>query len=108
MPDTWITDITCFLDESGRVAALPGPGRRLAEHFGAIIVSLANTVPETVTCTPVPCRRRPGRRPCPGRIQGVVNSELNIRWQCPACGDNGLISRWQGTLWDSRRVGRLQ
>ena len=66
---TWISDITHYLEASGRVSAIPGPARGLADHFGAITVSLANTMPETVSSTPVPCRRHPGREPCPGRIQ---------------------------------------
>lgn len=24
----------------------------------------------------------------------------SIYWQCPVCHDNGLITGWQGTLWD--------
>jgi hypothetical protein len=108
MPDTWIIDITHYLDASGRLAAMPGPARRIADYFGSIVAALADTIPETVTFTSVQCRRRPGRRRCLGQIQGVVNSESAIRWQCPVCADNGLISHWQGTIWDTRRSGPLQ
>lgn len=108
MGDTWICDLTHFLDERGGMAPQSGPARRLAEHLGAIVASITQLPSHKVALTPVRCRRRPGRRPCPGRIEAVVTEEWSIEWQCPACGDNGSISGWQGTLWDSRRVGLLQ
>jgi len=108
MPDTWITDMTHYLDERGRIASMPGAARRIADYFGSIVVSMATATPETVVATSVACRRRPGHRPCSGNLHAVLSCELNIRWQCAACGDNGLISRWQGTPWDCRRVGFVQ
>lgn len=108
MGDTWICHLTDFLDERGGIAPESGPARRLAEHFAAIVAAASALPSQTVALTSVPCRRRPGRRPCPGRIQAVVTEESSIQWQCPACGDNGLISCWQDTLWDSRVVGPLQ
>lgn len=108
MGDTWICHLTDFLDERGGIGPPSGPARRLAEHFGAIVAAASRLPRRTVATTSVACRRRPGRRPCPGRIQAVVTEESPIRWQCPACGDNGLISSWEGTLWDSRRCGPLQ
>jgi len=106
--DTWICHLTDFLDERGGIAPESGPARRLAEHFAAIVAAASALPSQTVALTSVPCRRRPGRRPCPGRIQAVVTEESSIQWQCPACGDNGLISCWQDTLWDSRVVGPLK
>ena len=105
---TYVTDITCFLGEDGRLGVLPGPARRLADYFGAIVVSLATSRPETPISTDLQCRRRPGRRPCGGRIQGLVNLDHVIEWRCPKCDDNGFISGWQGTLWDPRPSGPLQ
>ena len=105
MADTWITDITHFLDDTGGVAAKAGPARRIAEHFGAIIAAVSAQPLEARTSTRVRCRRRPGRRPCSGEIRAVFDCETNIVWECPACGDNGLIQNWQGTFWDSRHSG---
>lgn len=108
VPNTWITDMTNYLDDTGGIAAMPGRVRRLADHFGTIVAAASALTPGKVVRTHVSCRRRPGRRPCAGRIQAIRNAEDRIRWQCPSCGDNGLISGWRGTPWDMRRVGRLQ
>lgn len=100
MADTWVTDMTHFLDPGGRVPELllsRGP----VKHFGAIVAAVTSEpvgVPDDLA---VKCRRRPRRKPCPGRI--CVSFEAgtsNIAWECPACGDRGLIHHWQGTPWD--------
>jgi hypothetical protein len=107
MPNAWIADMTHYLDDSGCIVEMPTRVRRLADHFGAIVAAMSTQTPEKVVRTQVRCRRRPGRRACVGLIQAVINSEEHIRWQCPSCGDNGLISGWQRTPWDMRRVGLL-
>lgn len=54
----------------------------------------------------LPCRRRPGRRACPGRMV-ITRAEPDapIRWRCDACGDQGTISNWGGSCYDLRRRG---
>ena len=50
------------------------------------------------------CRRRPKKVPCTGVIESELHPEGNeLRWWCPVCGDNGLISNWEGTRWDPAR-----
>jgi hypothetical protein len=44
MPNTWIIDMTHYFDEHGAIVTAPGPARRLAEHFAAIVAA--------VTCDP--------------------------------------------------------
>ena len=96
MGDTWITDLRHYLGADGQVASeLPGPARR---HFGAIIASVTSQRSKPR----VRCRRRPGRRACPGEIDALLERGEVIRWECPECGDNGFIRGWQGTPWDCR------
>jgi len=95
-------DITHFLDASGAIPdELPGPARNLANHFGAIIAAMTRLpwgIPDEAG---VKCRRRPNRRPCNGEIVGFLHpNTLEIEWECPLCGDNGVISGWKGSLWD--------
>ena len=35
MGDTWITDMTHYLDDLGRIPDLPAPAMRLALYFGS-------------------------------------------------------------------------
>jgi RNA polymerase subunit RPABC4/transcription elongation factor Spt4 len=101
MADTWITDITHFLDKEGEIISEPAQARKLAEYFAAIIVMASFLDPDYPTEYRVLCRRRPNRKPCQEEIAGFVEPETdNIVWVCPACGDGGLISNWRGTIWD--------
>jgi hypothetical protein len=102
MPNTWIIDITHYLDKRGAIVSSPAPARRLAEHFAAIIAAVTQDPHQSATVSPVRCRRRPGRRPCPGHIRAAItlDARMDITWECTSCGDNGLISNWHGTMWD--------
>ncbi len=51
--------------------------------------------------TNVPCRRSHGRTLCLGEIEAwLLEDTQEIAWRCPVCGDNGIISHWEGTHWD--------
>jgi hypothetical protein len=100
MANTWVTDLTHFLDESGGLhRALTGPGRRLAEHMLSIVAAATSTRGDELQ---VRCRRRPKRRACPGSLEYRLWADERITWACPKCGDNGVISNWQSTAWDRR------
>ena len=101
MPNTWVTDITHFLSDSGSIAPESGPARKLAEHIAAIVAESTAALGDIEGYEKVSCRRRPGRRPCQGLIDSWIDPETgSIYWECPNCGDNGFISNWEGTLWD--------
>lgn len=101
MADTWITDITDYLDDNGEIIAEPAQARTLAEYFVAIILMASFPEPEYPPEYKVPCRRRPGRKPCLEEIAAWVEPESeDIYWICPKCQDRGRISNWRGTIWD--------
>ena len=105
--NTWVTDLSHFIGETGSLhRLLNGPGRRLAQHMTAIVAA-ATTEQEVDTPIQVRCRRRPMRRPCPGTIEYRVWADERITWQCPRCGDRGVISNWQSTAWDLRAVRQV-
>lgn len=100
MANTWITDMTHFLDAEGNVPDQLR-SRRLIHHLGSIVATVTSESAETSRELNIKCRRKPDRKPCPGTIQtGFEPGTSNIIWNCPVCGDRGLIQRWQRTPWD--------
>lgn len=106
MADTWITDMRHYLDGDGllAVADLPGPALNLALFQGSIVAWITSAAGRNNPRTNVYCRRSPCRQRCPGEIHAVLEEGPDrILWECPICGDKGLITGWEGTEWDRRR-----
>lgn len=103
----WVTDLRHFLDDNG--ALIKGRPRSLAAYFAEIVQAATPRIVGAWSLSEVRCRRRPGHKPCTGRI-GVrlTDMPLAVEWECPECGDAGIISGWEGTRWDLRPRGRLQ
>jgi hypothetical protein len=96
-----VSDLSHFLDLP---ADAPGPARALAGQLGDIVRAASAGNTGTAWETALPCRRRPGNRRCRGRMIVVrAEAEAPIRWQCTACGDQGIISNWQDSAFDLRR-----
>ncbi len=102
MPDTWMTNLTHFIDEHGNLAE--DRVGHLARHLARIVESATARRPRAPFHSAIQCRRRPGHVSCPGRIL-IHRTEipLGVNWECPWCGDNGHISGWENTHWDLRR-----
>jgi hypothetical protein len=109
MSGTWITDLTHFLDRDGELSIYV-MSRRIASQLTSIVAAVTESPSATLQETPIPCRRRPQRKACPGRIHaGFECGTPNILWSCPVCYDHGLIHHWQGTRWDKGgRAGLTQ
>jgi hypothetical protein len=104
---TWVTDLSHFIDaRTGRLPVnVPGPARRLMDYLTRIVAAAtAGEDGHVHAIDQIKCRRRPGRRACPGMIEYHMRADERITWQCPHCGDNGIISNWQSTVWDRRSV----
>lgn len=99
-----VTDLQHFLDLP---LDAPGPARRLAEQLGNLVRAASAGDAGSAWETVLPCRRRPGNRPCPGRmvVQRDPDPVVPIRWQCSACEDQGVISNWAGSPFDLRPRG---
>ena len=96
-----IANIRHYLDDDGSLPDLPEPVLNLAFHLGAIVGWVSRFPSKELQPTNVPCRRRPSRRRCLGEIQACTDPKTGaIEWGCPFCGDSGMISGWEGTLWD--------
>lgn len=101
--DALIVDLRSYLTDDGECADMPD-----AEFAGA---SFRFAIVEWVTMaglsaasrlTNVTCRQQVDGRRCRGPILATVDHDLDITWQCGTCGDRGVITHWQGTLWDRR------
>jgi hypothetical protein len=103
---TWVTDLSHFIDTT--TGDLPrdirGPARRLAEQMVAIVAAATASSNRGEARPSIRCRRRPGRRACHGVISYRLWPDERITWECGACGDNGVISNWQASMWDRRET----
>jgi hypothetical protein len=101
---TWVVDLRHYLDdETGDLADMPGPALNCALYFSSIVAWVSDHMPGGEPHTNVPCWRRPGRKRCLGDIIAELQpGSSDILWQCPLCGENGVIRGWEGTLWDRR------
>ena len=103
-----VTDLRHFLDERGSIAVPSGPGRAIAEQLAAI-VAYATSEPVEAVQEGVACRRRVSRRVCGGIIGAYADPDsAQVVWRCPKCGESGVISGWENTLWDCRASGTPQ
>jgi hypothetical protein len=102
-PTGWVVDMRHYLDEeTGDLPdAIPERALSLAIFFGAIVAWVTDHLPDDDEHTNEPCRRSPGRRRCRGEISALLDRTSGyIEWQCPLCGDHGLIHGWEDTLWN--------
>ena len=99
-----VTDLRHFLDITDDA---PGPARRLAEQLGHVVRAGTAGPAGTTWVSAIACTRRPQRRVCPGTIT-VTRTDLPaaIEWACTSCGDDGVISGWEHSLFDLRAASR--
>jgi hypothetical protein len=96
-----VADMQHFLDLPGEVT---GPTRSLADQLTDVVRAATAADAGSAWMSALTCRRRPGRRACPGRI--IVRRPQTpgqIQWQCSGCGDEGLISNWADSPYDLRQ-----
>ncbi len=105
MARTWITDMRHYLDENDDLPpGMPAAAAHLALFQGAIVAWVTSRSASAGESTNVPCHRRAGKPLCTAEVQAWLRPEdAAIAWECPACGDQGVIHGWPGTRWDRRR-----
>jgi len=96
----FITNITHLLDDQGDIPNdMPQKARELASFLTFIIEAATDFESEDGFETGVRCNQKG----CQGMIQSWLLLEENheIYWHCPECGNEGIISEWEGSKWDS-------
>lgn len=95
-----VTDLR-HLEPEDPTAELPPRVRRLRTFLGEIARAASVRTSGSWDATALRCRRRPGRKPCDGRIEAFRRDiPPEVEWRCPICEDAGLISGWRETYWD--------
>lgn len=103
MSQTYITDLTHYLDDTGEVPqGIPTEARQLASFLGLIVDAVTSRFPETESGIETGIRCRGSG--CQAMIIAALDRyEDPVHWHCIECGDNGTISNWQTTKWDNVR-----
>lgn len=75
----------------------------MAEHLTLVVRAATACDGGQAWVSSLPCRRRPGRRPCSGHF-ALYRADVppSIEWRCTACRDEGVISGWKGSPFDLR------
>ena len=95
----WVIDIRHWLNESQTGPAVPQLKKKV-DKLKEIIV-FASSVESFVPVESFPkCDKRPGRKPCNGRLNIKMVSDDEIYWICPACGDEGVVRGWKDLFWN--------
>jgi hypothetical protein len=107
-PATYVTDLTHFDGVLDPPSTAPTPAKRLAA-FLTEVVRIATRERLGAICTDVRCFKKPGRRPCPGKIVTTrTRSEAAIGWEYPACGTNGVLHHWRGSVADLTKYAPIE
>lgn len=76
----------------------PGPAVRLARYLRRITRAATAEGGAGPFVTALPCRRRPGRKPCPGHlVVSLQEIPPRVHWECPDCGEAGVIDGWKSS-----------
>ena len=96
----WVINIQHWLDETMNGPAVPQLNlkvKKLSE-----IITYATSVATGIPTGSIPqCWRRPKRKPCKSELDiELYQASGQIHWRCRICGDEGVISGWEGLIWD--------
>ncbi len=104
----WVIDINHWLDETKSCHAVPQ--LRLKVKKLTEIITYATSIASRMPVDSIPkCWRRPKRKPCKGELEIELDKiSGHIHWYCEVCEDEGVISGWEGLIWDmSDKPGKM-
>lgn len=102
---TWVTDVRelARAHEANETAAAPPPGEIVRE----LVEAATSRRIEDCWCSAVRCIARVRSKVCGARIHVRRSERGRIDWSCVACGEAGVITGFEGTVFDlSRYVPR--
>lgn len=96
----WVINIQHWLDETKSGPAVPQLKAKI-KKLTEIITYATSECAGLPTPSVPKCWRRPGRKPCDGILDIFFHPETDdIYWHGETCRDSGLVSGWQGLIWD--------
>lgn len=102
-----ITNIKHFMDGDKKAADLPPEAQELLNFLTAIIEAATIGYDQPITLSTAGCRKSINDKTCFGDIEVWVDFDSHhIGWECVECGDEGVITDWEGTPWDKRNYTR--
>lgn len=98
-----LTNLRHFLDENGELPDLTPEAGELLSFLASVVEAATLAYDLPVTLAGELCRARIKGKLCKGEIETWVYADNNqIGWECLECGNEGIISGWEGTAWDRR------
>jgi hypothetical protein len=96
----WVINIQHWLNETKSGPAVPQ--LRLKVKKLSEIITYASSIAAGIFMESTPkCWRRPKRKPCRGELDiDFDQTSGHIHWRCEVCGDEGVVSGWEGLIWD--------
>lgn len=109
MANAWVTHLPHFLDEASKIPEnLPEPARQVANAMCFFVVYATNFDGEPGEEFPS-CFVIVDDSICSGKVFPCLTIDFeNIAWKCDTCGSHGIITGWNGTLWDLSDRDELQ
>lgn len=103
---TWIVNLrNCLPDNS--LFPLPSRIGRSLAYYGNMVKAATSRGVGKPFRSAITCSRRPGHKPCKGKIMLLLREDGIVEWECESCDYNGLLSGWQDTMWDLRKAKRV-
>jgi hypothetical protein len=103
---SYVTDITHLLDEHGR--PVHGAAGSLARYLGLVVEAASVMIEGTGSYIPMRCANPARRKRCGEQLAAGIPSIGTIEWECPSCGECGLITGWSGTVYDLRAAPKAE
>ncbi len=100
MGKCYITDLRHCLNKNGDIPEnIPIPAYDMSIFMVSIVEKVTAAFPfvKANIKTGIQCRTKTCRGDIIGALDGLTDPVL---WGCEKCGDNGMISDWQGSKWD--------
>jgi hypothetical protein len=100
MPRSYITDISDLLDDRGH--PVEGRAGRIARYLGLVVEAGSVMKEGHGGYIPMRCANPARRKLCASQLLAARPSRDTVEWECPGCGERGLITNWVGTGFDLR------